>query len=115
MPHTVTHLLSVCLSLTCLSATVQAEAVLIEAESFQRFGGWVVDQQSMDVMGSPYLLAHGLGQPVADAKTTVPIPKPGTYRVLIRTRDWVATWAHGGAGQVPGRDQWKGTAGRIRH
>ena len=38
--------------------------VLVEAESFSDAGGWVVDQQSMDRMGSPYLLAHGLGVPV---------------------------------------------------
>ena len=34
-------------------------AVLIETESFDKKGGWFIDQQSMDVMGSPYLLAHG--------------------------------------------------------
>ena len=35
--------------------------VLVEAEQFADLGGWVVDQQFMDQMGSPYLLAHGLG------------------------------------------------------
>ncbi|MCE5348135.1 MAG: pyridine nucleotide-disulfide oxidoreductase, partial [Bacteroidales bacterium] len=38
--------------------------VLIEAESFKDKGGWVVDQQFVEQMGSPYLLAHGLGNPV---------------------------------------------------
>jgi len=75
---------------------------LAEAESFENLGGWVVDQQSMDQMGSPYLLAHGLGQPVDDATTTVVLPAPGRYRVWVRTRDWVATW---GAGGTPGRFQ----------
>jgi hypothetical protein len=71
--------------------------MLIEAESFADLGGWVVDQQSMDVMGSPYLLAHGLGRPVADARTTV--GAPGLWRLFVRTRDWVAP--HGpGAFQV---------------
>ena len=28
---------------------------------FAQLGGWVIDQQFMDQMGSPYLLAHGLG------------------------------------------------------
>ena len=46
----------------------------------------------MDQMGSPYLLAHGLGVPVKDAVTTVDIPGTGKYRVWVRTRDWVATW-----------------------
>ncbi len=74
--------------------------VLIEAEQFGRLGGWVNDQQFMDQMGSPFLLAHGLGVPVADATTTVKLPSPGTYRVWVRTRDWVATWKAPGA---PGR------------
>jgi hypothetical protein len=49
--------------------------VLVEAEGFADTGGWVVDPQFMDLMGSPYLLAHGLGIPVKDAKTEVTIPK----------------------------------------
>lgn len=74
--------------------------MLIEAESFIHLGGWMVDQQSMDAMGSPYLLAHGLGEPVVDACTAVTIPERGTYRVLVRTRDWVAPWkAPGGPGK----------------
>ena len=44
---------------------------LVEAESFATKGGWVVDPQFVDVMGSPYLLAHGMGEPVADAETSV--------------------------------------------
>ena len=42
---------------------------LVEAESFAAKGGWVVDPQFVDVMGSPYLLAHGMGEPVADAES----------------------------------------------
>jgi hypothetical protein len=67
-------------------------AVLVEAESFAQPGGWVVDQQSMDVMGSAFLLAHGLGVPVADATTTLAFPHPGNYRLWVRTRDWAAPW-----------------------
>ena len=76
--------------------------VLIEAESFTDCGGWVVDQQSMDQMGSPYLLAHGLGVAVADAVTTVKIPESGEYRVWVRTKDWVAHWSAPGS---PGKFQ----------
>ena len=65
---------------------------LIEAESFRQLGGWVIDQQFMDQMGSPFLLAHGLGRPVADAVTQVRLPAAGTYRVWVRTRDWVGEW-----------------------
>ena len=66
--------------------------VLIEAESFKKTGGWVIDQQVMDQMGSPYLLAHGLGRPVEDATTTVEFPRNGEYRIWVRTRDWAAPW-----------------------
>jgi hypothetical protein len=76
--------------------------ILIEAESFDDYGGWVLDQQFMDQMGSPYLLAHGLGRPVKDATTKVRVAQARTYDVFVRTRDWVATWnAHG----APGRFQ----------
>ncbi|MBI5693933.1 MAG: FAD-dependent oxidoreductase, partial [Verrucomicrobia bacterium] len=76
--------------------------VLVEAEGFAQRGGWVVDPQFMDLMGSPYLLAHGLGRPVADATTTVNIAVAGRYRVWVRTKDWVAQWQAPGA---PGRFQ----------
>jgi len=65
--------------------------VLVEAEAFDNLGGWVVDQQFMDRMGSPFLLAHGRGTPVADASTEVALPSGGEYRVWVRTRDWSGT------------------------
>ena len=55
--------------------------VLVEAESFDDIGGWVVDQQVMDQMGSPYLLAHGLGKVVDEARTEVEFSEVGKYRV----------------------------------
>lgn len=70
----------------------RADELLIDAESFSDIGGWVVDQQSMDQMGSPYLMAHGLGEKVADAETTIRIHKGGTHRIWVRTRDWVGKW-----------------------
>lgn len=66
-----------------------AAEVLVEAESFAERGGWVVDQQFMDIMGSPYLLAHGMGRPVAPARTHVEFPEPGAYRLWVRTKDWI--------------------------
>ncbi|MDP4238172.1 MAG: FAD-dependent oxidoreductase [Bacteroidota bacterium] len=66
--------------------------ILVEAESFAQKGGWVVDQQSMDIMGSPYLMAHGMGIPVRNATTTVQFPKTGTYHVFVRTRNWAGRW-----------------------
>jgi hypothetical protein len=74
--------------------------VLLEAEGFDNQGGWVLDQQFMDQMGSPYLLAHGLGTPVADAVTTVTFPASGTYKMWVRTKDWVP-----GEWEPPGRFQ----------
>ncbi len=62
--------------------------VLVEAESFQDLGGWAVDTQAMEVLGSPYLLAHGLGEPVTTARTVVSFPAKGIYRLWVRTRDW---------------------------
>jgi len=63
--------------------------VLVEAEAFADRGGWLVDPQFLDVMGSPYLLAHGLGRPVRHATTRVEFPAAGSYRVWVRTMDWV--------------------------
>jgi len=79
-----------------VASAAGAGSVLVEAEGFENPGGWVVDQQFMDQMGSPFLLAHGLGVPVGDATTSVEFPAAGTYRVWVRTRDWVGPW------KVPG-------------
>ena len=75
----------------------QHDVLFVEAESFADLGGWVLDQQFMDLMGSPYLLAHGMGRPVADASTSIEVPEPGPHRVWVRTRDWVAPWKASGA------------------
>ena len=74
--------------------------LLIEAASFTDKGGWVVDQQFMDQMGSPYLLAHGIGNKVADASTKIVFPTTGIYHVYVRTYNWTSPWKAGkGAGQ----------------
>lgn len=73
--------------------------VFVEAESFQKKGGWSVDQQFMDVMGSSFLMAHGIGRLVEDASTTVTFPETGTYKVFVRTRNWTAQWSDKAAGQ----------------
>lgn len=83
----------VALSALMYPLALAATPVLLETEGFREKGGWVVDQQFMDQMGSPYLMAHGCGRPVADAVTTVSLkdaaPTGGVYRVWVRTRDWV--------------------------
>lgn len=72
-----------------------AKDILVEAESFEQKGGWAVDQQFMDLMGSPYLIAHGMGTPVADAVTEITIPEAGTYHVYVRTYNWTSPWHRG--------------------
>ncbi|MDR1962200.1 MAG: FAD-dependent oxidoreductase [Planctomycetaceae bacterium] len=79
----------------------ETSEVLLEAEHFADYGGWVHDSQFMDQMGSPFLLAHGLGTPVNDAVTELKLA-PGAYRVWVRTRDWVAVWNAPG---TPGKFQ----------
>lgn len=80
-----------------LATLVSGQEVLVEAESFADRGGWKLDTQFIEIMGSPYLIAHGLGAPVADAKTDVTFARRGTYRVWVRTKDWVARWKAPGA------------------
>ncbi len=79
-----------------------ARDVLLEAEHFDELGGWTLDTEFVHTMGSPYLMAHGLGRPVADAVTTVRFPATGPWRLWVRTLDWVARWQAPG---VPGRFQ----------
>ena len=74
--------------------------LFLEAENFDDTGGWVVDQQFMDQMGSPVLMAHGLGRPVEDATTAVDFPDEEPYHAWVRTRNWVAPW---NAKPAPGR------------
>ena len=102
--RTLAHILTMVFLPVISLAVGRADAgpILVEAEGFDNMGGWVLDQQSMDQMGSPYLLAHGFGVPVADATTTVVFPKTGKYRVWVRTRNWVANWNAPGA---PGKFQ----------
>ena len=90
------------LALYVTTSALAADRLLVEAENFSAPGGWSLDTQFIDIMGSPYLLAHGLGQPVADATTTITLPTAGTYRVWVRTKDWVGEWKAPGA---PGKFQ----------
>lgn len=77
-----------------------AASLLVEAESFNNHGGWCIDQQFMDLMGSPYLLAHGMGVKVEDATTEVEFPVVGEYEVYVRTYNWTSPWFSGrGPGQ----------------
>ncbi len=69
--------------------------IWIEAESVESLGGWLVDSQSMEEIGSAYIMAHGMGTPVADAERSFKVKEDGTYHVWARTRDWTAVWKRG--------------------
>ena len=73
--------------------------IFIEAESFSHLGGWLIDQQSTAQMGSPYIMAHGLGVPVEDATTHFSVTDGGEYTVWVRTRDWTSPWGDLKAGR----------------
>ncbi len=66
--------------------------IFIEAESFKNRGGWVVDTASVEVIHSAYLMAHGMGVPVADAFDDFEAEENGEYYVWSLTRDWTAVW-----------------------
>jgi len=91
-----------CLILILSIYTGFSQGLLIEAESFDVKGGWVVDPQFVEQMGSPYLMAHGMGVPVENAMTRVQFKEKGAYNVWIRTKNWVP-----GNWDAPGRFQVK--------
>ncbi len=74
--------------------------IWVEAESFHHLGGWLIETQSVPLMGSAYIMAHGMGIPVEDAKTSVTLPHKAVWHYWVRTRDWTAVWGRGtSAGQ----------------
>lgn len=76
------------ISLLLFTDKIYAQSLLVETELFEQKGGWVVDTQFFDQMGSSYLLAHGMGKNVDDAYTTVTFPETGEYYLWVRTKDW---------------------------
>ena len=70
------------------NAKLSTSGLLLEAASFKELGGWKLDTQHYQQMGGCYLLAHGMGTPVANATTKANLPKPGKWHVWVRTRDW---------------------------
>ncbi|MBR3942959.1 MAG: FAD-dependent oxidoreductase, partial [Clostridia bacterium] len=81
---------------------IPKNTIIVEAESFRDMGGWVRDQQSMDLMGSTYLMAHGLGTPVKNATTEFKTETGGDYRIWVRTKNWTEFFGTKGA---PGQFQ----------
>ncbi len=67
----------------------------VEAEDFDSYGAWKLDTQFVHKMGSAYLLAVGICEPIADATTKINIDKEGSWRVWARTKNWVPAHSPG--------------------
>ncbi|MEA5126733.1 MAG: FAD-dependent oxidoreductase [Proteiniphilum sp.] len=102
MKQKILLIFGICTLFVSITLAQNNKMVLVEAESFVERGGWVLDQQFMDQMGSPFLMAHGMGKPVADASTPVSIPSRGTWYVYVHTWNWCAPWK---TKEKPGRFQ----------
>ena len=94
------RIIIVCLCL--MFGYTQSQEVLVEAESFDDIGGWVVDPQFEQQMGSPYLMAHGMGIKVKNAQTKVNFEDRGDYNIWVRTMNWAP-----GNWEAPGKFQLK--------
>ena len=68
-------------------------SIFLAGTLFDDKGGWTADSQFIEQTGSSYLLAHGLGNPVADAVTEFKVERHGEYHIYIRTRNWIAGWS----------------------
>ncbi|MGC9319202.1 MAG: FAD-dependent oxidoreductase, partial [Armatimonadota bacterium] len=98
---------------------VEAGFIWIETEDFDDYGGWQLDNEFVHLMGSPYLIAAGIGTPVEDATVGVELPRAGRWRLWARARDWLPDFSPGTfrvlvdgeeIGPVLGRDpsgQWR--------
>ena len=92
-------LITVSLPAATLKAQTIEDVIWLEAESFEDTGSWSNDSQYLDLMGSPYLLATGVGRPVRDAMTTAAVSVSGIYRLWVRCKDWLPEY-HPGLFQV---------------
>ena len=85
--------MQLCLLMLITACTPSKNSLWVEAESFAQKGGWSVDQQFIFEMGSPYLIAHGMGRAVADATTEVEFPATGEYHAYVRCYNWTSPWS----------------------
>ena len=67
----------------------------LEAESFADYGEWRLDTQFTHKMGSAYLIAPGVCKPIGSAKTTLAVPRAGTWHAWVRTKDWLPEFSPG--------------------
>ncbi|MBQ2631071.1 MAG: hypothetical protein IJG13_15460 [Kiritimatiellae bacterium] len=62
------------MAILCLAVAAAASGVVVAPAHRFDAGGWKLDAQFLDVIGAPYLLAHGLGNRVMDATVEVDVP-----------------------------------------
>ena len=67
----------------------------IDAEDFDNYGGWTLDSQFVHRMGSSYLIAASVGNPVDDATLRLDIPKAGRYQLWVRSKNWLKDYSPG--------------------
>jgi len=87
----------------------------VEVEDFDSYGEWRLDTQFVHTMGSAYLLAGGICEPVADAQTTIRIEKAATYRIWARTKNWLKEFAPGQFALVVNGEQSAKVLGAAEH
>ena len=74
-----------------------AERILILTNLIKDKGGWLADNQFFIQNNSIPLLAHGLGKPVDDARTSFDVKGSASYHIWVRTRDWTKRWSKDGS------------------
>ena len=75
--------------MSVLLVVAAAGFLWVEAESFSDRGRWQIDTQFTHKMGSAYLIADGVGEPIGAATTEIDVPQGGRYTAWVRTKDWV--------------------------
>lgn len=69
--------------------------VWVDTEDFSNYGGWRLETYFVHLMGSAYLLAAGIGNPVKDATVEIEIPEDGKYRLWARCKNWIPQYTPG--------------------
>lgn len=64
------------------------QKIWIDALAFENTGGFIFDTQFVREMGQGYLLANGVGEPIAPASTRFVLNEEGKYRIHVRTKNW---------------------------
>ena len=72
------------------------QKIWIDALEFENYGGFVKETQFVREMGQGYLLADGVGEPVAPASTTFCTEHGGMFRFFIRTKNWCTEYSPDG-------------------